>query len=155
MSSLSRGGLAERAQYLFQRQSTGLTLWEKDMALQVERPKTYPPVPPDLSLRILDVVYVSSIASLQRSQSVPRMSIVRCAKVHKGSAAGSVTVLLDFGAPGTTAAQIHSLEEIKDGRDVRVWVPWNSSDASAEDLRKFGALPRDGTVLFCTRFRIV
>ncbi|KAM5530835.1 hypothetical protein V8D89_015479 [Ganoderma adspersum] len=150
-----RGGLAERAQRLFAQQNTRLTLWYKDMELQVQRPEAHTPVAPDLCLRIFEVAHMTSIANLQRSQNVPRLSIVKCAKVVGGRTTGDLTVLLDFGIPGSASAKAHTLDEVKKGRDLQVWAPWNSSDSGAEELRRFGALPRDDTTLFCTRFRIV
>ncbi|KAH9922322.1 uncharacterized protein BXZ73DRAFT_79720 [Epithele typhae] len=150
-----RGGLADRAQHLFAQQRTGLALWQKDMDLQAQRPGTHPRSPPDLSLRIIDTVHITSIASLQRSQTVPRLSIVRCAKLLKGSAVGEITVVLDFGINGATGSEARTLEDAKGGRGLNIWSPWNSSDRSAEELRKYGVLPKDGTVLFCTRFRII
>ena len=112
-------------------------------------------LPHELSFRILDVLYVSSVLSLQRSQTIPRLSILSCSKLLKGSEVGKVTVLLDFGTPGSSSSQAQALGEVRAGREVLVWGPWNSSDASAQTLRKFGALPRDDTVLYCTRFRLV
>ncbi len=150
-----RGGLAERAQRLFSQQNTGLTLWYKDMELQVQRPQAHTRVAPDLCLRIFEVAHVTSIASLQRSQNVPRLSIVKCAKIVEGRTTGDLIVLLDFGGPGSASAKAHTLDEVKEGRDLQIWAPWNSSDSGAEELRRFGALPRDDTTLFCTRFRIV
>ena len=149
----SRGGLAERAQHLFAQRSTALALWERDMEHRASR--GHAPYPPDLALRVLAVAHVSSAASLQRSQAAPRLAAVRCAKLLKGSPVGSVLALLDFGAPGSAAERAHTLDALRDGRDVHVWGPWGSSDAAAEDLRRFGAMPRDGTTLFCTRFRII
>ncbi|PIL25913.1 hypothetical protein GSI_11666 [Ganoderma sinense ZZ0214-1] len=150
-----RGGLADRTQRLFAQQNTRLALWYKDMELQVQRPEAHTPVAPDLCLRIFEVAHVTSIASLQRSQNVPRLSIVKCAKIVGGRTTGDLTVLLDFGFPGSASAKAHTLDEVKEGRDLQIWAPWNSSDSGAEELRRFGALPRDGTTLFCTRFRIV
>ena len=149
------GGLAERAQRLFAQQNTRLTLWYKDMELQVQRPEAHTPVAPDLYLRIFEVAHMTSIANLQRSQNVPRLSIVKCAKIVGGRTTGDLTVLLDFGYPGSASAKAHTLDEVKKGRDLQIWAPWNSSDSGAEELRRFGALPRDDTTLFCTRFRIV
>lgn len=150
-----RGGLAERAQRLFAQQNTRLTLWYKDMELQMQRPEAHTPVAPDLCLRVFEVAHVTSIASLQRSQNIPRLSIVKCAKIVGGRTTGDLTVLLDFGVPGSASAKAHTLDEVKEGKDLQIWAPWNSSDSGAEELRRFGALPRDDTTLFCPRFRIV
>ncbi|RPD60757.1 hypothetical protein L227DRAFT_525326 [Lentinus tigrinus ALCF2SS1-6] len=150
-----RGGLAERAKYLFSEQHTALALWYKDMTLQASRPQTHTRVAPDLCLRILSVLHVASIVSLQRSQNVPRLCIVRCAKVIRGRTTGDLTVLLDFGGPGSSAGKTHTLDEIKEGKDVHIWRPWKSSQVDEEEMRRHGAPPRDGSTLFCTRFRIV
>ena len=149
------GGLAERAKCLFSEQRTALALWYKDMALQASRPQTYARLPPDLYLRIVQVLHVTSIVSLQRSQNVPRLCIVRCTKVIRERTTGNLTVLLDFGGLGSTAGQAHTLDEIKEGRDVHVWRPWNTSQMDEEQMRRHGAPPRDGSTLFCTRFRII
>ncbi|TBU30916.1 hypothetical protein BD311DRAFT_689822 [Dichomitus squalens] len=149
-----RGGLADRAQHLFSKRHTALTLWSKDMQLQAQRSKEHRPVAPDLALRIFEVAHITSVASLQRSHNAPRLAIVKCAHIVKGRTTGDVTVLLDFSSPGTAAGRAHTLDEVKEGKDLHIWCPYNSSDLSAEELRRFGALPRDGTTLFCTRFRI-
>ncbi|KAI0717728.1 hypothetical protein C8T65DRAFT_640580 [Cerioporus squamosus] len=154
-AKFTRGGLAERAKYLFSEQHTALALWYKDMTLQATRPQTHTRVAPDLCLRIVEVVHIASIVSLQRSQNVPRLCILRCAKVIKGRTTGDLTVLLDFGGPGSPAGKTHTLDEIKEGRDVHAWRPWNSSQVDEEEMRRHGAPPRDGSTLFCTRFRLV
>ncbi|KAI0742743.1 hypothetical protein C8Q80DRAFT_1273358 [Daedaleopsis nitida] len=149
-----RGGLAERAQHIFSKQNTAQTLWYKDIALQGERPQAHARVAADLCLRIVTVLHTTSIASLQRSQNVPRLCIVRCAKIIKGRAAGELTVLLDFGRPGSLSEKAHTLDEVKEGREIHLWRPWNSSQADAETMRRHGAPPRDDSTLFCSRFRI-
>ena len=125
------------------------------MQLQAQRSKGQPTVAPDLALRTFEVIHVTSIASLQRSQNVPRLAIVKCANIVKGRTTGDLTVLLDFGSPGSAAGRTHTLDEVKEGKDLHIWCPYNSSDPGAEELRRYGALPRDGTTLFCTRFRLV
>ncbi|KAI0744715.1 hypothetical protein C8Q76DRAFT_789207 [Earliella scabrosa] len=149
-----RGGLADRAQHLFAKQNTVQTLWYKEMALQGSRPTTTRRVAPDLSVRILAVSHTTSISSLQRSQNIPRLCVVRCAKIIKGRATGELTVVLDFGSPGSLAEKAHTLEEVKEGKEVHVWRPWNSSQADAEEMFRHGVPPRDGSTIFCTRFRL-
>lgn len=150
----ARGGLAERAQYIFSKQNTAHSLWYKDMALQGERPKTHSRVAPDLCLRILTVLHITSISSLHRSQNIPRLCIVRCAKIIKGRASGELTVLLDFGRPGSLAEKAHTLGEVEEGKEVHLWRPWNTTQLDEEEMRRHGAPPRDGSTLFCTRFRL-
>ncbi|KAI0632884.1 hypothetical protein C8Q77DRAFT_1158334 [Trametes polyzona] len=159
-----RGGLAERAQRIFAKHNTTLALWYKDMDLQTRRPQAHSRIAPDLTLRIVEILHVSSVASLQRSQSVPRLCIARC---HERTAAAldealeDVAVVLDFGNPGSIAAKAHTLDDVKAGRDLHVWRPWNvmrtagepppgSSDPPASLFR----LPPRCSMLFCSRFRI-
>ncbi|KAI9068818.1 hypothetical protein FKP32DRAFT_1663556 [Trametes sanguinea] len=160
-----RGGLAERAQRIFAKHNTTLTLWYKDMELQAQRPQAHSRVAPDLSLRIVEVLHMSSVASLQRSQSVPRLCVVRCMKPHSVvSRQEEVAVVLDFGSPGSAAARAHTLDEVKEGKELRVWRPWNTvktgeepapSPSSSISLPMLLGLTASCSIMFCTRFRIV
>ncbi|KAI0776805.1 hypothetical protein BD413DRAFT_610392 [Trametes elegans] len=130
-----RGGLAERAQRLIAKHNTTLTLWHKDMELQAQRPHAHARVAPDLAVRVVEVLHLSSVASLQRSQSVPRLCVARCARVSPGGKegrgggegdTGTVAVVLDFGSPGSAAARAHMLDEVREGMEVHIWRPWNT-----------------------------
>lgn len=147
----SRGGLAARAQHIFAREHTSLTLWQKDMDLEAQKNRFTAPA---LCLRIVQIVHMTSIASLQRSQNVPRVCVVRCQKIFQGRPTGDLTVLLDFGGPHSAAERAHTLDDVKEGKDLQIWLPWQSTQADELEMRRHGAPPRDGTVLFCTRFRI-
>ncbi|OJT12338.1 hypothetical protein TRAPUB_11113 [Trametes pubescens] len=158
-----RGGLAERAQRIFAKHNTTLGLWYKDMELQAQRPQAHPRIAPDLCLRITEVLHVSSVASLQRSQSVPRLCVARCVKVSPSGPGEpeEVVAVLDFGNPGSAAARAHTLDDVKMERTLHVWRPWNaaktrdSPDGSDEVNRSLFQLPAHCSILFCTRFRIV
>ncbi|KAI0351605.1 hypothetical protein OH77DRAFT_1429427 [Trametes cingulata] len=154
-----RGGLAERAQRIFAKHNTTLTLWYKDMELQAQRPEAHAKVTPDLSLRIMEVLHVSSVASLQRSQSVPRLCVARCMKAPLGKArVEDVAVVLDFGNPGSAASRAHTLDEVVEGKGLQIWGPWCTTKI-AEDLPGVGEaifrLPPNCSVMFCSRFRII
>ncbi|KAI0370849.1 hypothetical protein BV20DRAFT_943334 [Pilatotrama ljubarskyi] len=162
-AKVHRGGLAERAQRIFAKHSTTLTLWYKDMELQAQRPQAHSRVTPDLCLRVAEVLHVSSVASLQRSQSVPRLCVARCTKAASGSAREEdVAVVLDFGNPGSAAARAHTLDDLKEGKGLQVWRPWNTTKIaeelpgeSADTREAVFRLPPNCSILFCSRFRIV
>lgn len=158
-----RGGLAERAQHVCTKHNTTLALWYKDMELQAQRPKAHSRVAPDMSLRIVEVLHMSSVASLQRSQSVPRLCIARCTKVVPGrSQEEDIIVVLDFGNPGSAAARAHTLDHVQEGKELHVWRPWNTAERLAQEAlpgRPFPEMtriiPSDCSIVFCTRFRVV
>ncbi|KAI0651276.1 hypothetical protein C8Q79DRAFT_23721 [Trametes meyenii] len=158
-----RGGLAERGQRIYAKHNTTLTLWYKDMELQAQRPQSHSRVAPDLCLRVVEVLHISSVASLQRSQSVPRLCVARCTGVLPGKhREEDVAVVLDFGNPGSTAAKAHTLDEVKERVELHIWRPWNTA-RTAEDLPDGMPrppvtpfrLPSGCRILFCSRFRII
>ncbi|KAI0656314.1 hypothetical protein C8Q70DRAFT_1013791 [Cubamyces menziesii] len=158
-----RGGLAERAQHIFAKHNTTLTLWYKDMELQAQRPKAHSRIAPDILLRIVEVLHMSSVASLQRSQSVPRLCIAKCTKVVPGrSQEEDIIVVLDFGSPGSAAARAHTLDHVQEGKELHVWRPWNTTEQVAQDIlsdppiREIAVrLPSNCSIVFCARFRVV
>ncbi|KAI8972548.1 hypothetical protein BD414DRAFT_581222 [Trametes punicea] len=156
-----RGGLAERAQHVYARHNTTLTLWYKDMELQEQRPQAHSRLAPDVSLTIVEVLHTTSVATLQRSQSVPRLCVARCLKTTQGKTEEEgVVAVLDFGNSGSASARAHTLDDIKEGKHLHVWRPWNTISAGGDSLARSGAatslqLPRDCAILFCTRFRII
>ncbi|EIW56641.1 uncharacterized protein TRAVEDRAFT_65747 [Trametes versicolor FP-101664 SS1] len=159
-AKFTRGGLAERAQRIFAKHNTTLGLWYKDMELQTQRPQAHPRIAPDLCLRIIEVLHVSSVASLQCSQSVPRLCVARCLKISPGGLGEpeEVAAVLDFGNPGSAAARAHTLDDVKMDRTLHIWRPWNTAKVqdSPNDIdTSLFRLPAHCSILFCTRFRIV
>ncbi|KAI0668841.1 hypothetical protein C8Q78DRAFT_1043297 [Trametes maxima] len=158
-----RGGLAERGQRIYAKHNTTLTLWYKDMELQAQRPQSHSRVAPDLCLQVVEVLHMSSVASLQRSQSVPRLCVARCTGVLPGKTRQEdIAVVLDFGSPGSAAAKAHTLDKVKSGIELQIWRPWNTA-RTAEELPNGVPgpqttpfqLPPSCLILFCSRFRII
>ncbi|KAI0326812.1 hypothetical protein GY45DRAFT_1309840 [Cubamyces sp. BRFM 1775] len=160
-----RGGLAERAQHIFAKHNTTLTLWYKDMELQAQRPKAHSRIAPDMELRIVEVLHVSSVASLQRSQGVPRLCTARCTRVVPSrKQEEDIVAVLDFGSPGSAPARAHTLDDVQAGRELHVWRPWNTTERLAQDILPDSLiqdvqmprrLPSNCSIVFCTRFRIL
>ncbi|KAH9856410.1 hypothetical protein C2E23DRAFT_866359 [Lenzites betulinus] len=159
-----RGGLAQRAQRVFAKHNTTLGLWYKDMELQAQRPQAHSRVAPDLCVRIVEVLHMSSVASLQRSQGVPRLCVARCSRESPGNPRESeeIAVVLDFGGPGSAAARAHTLDDVKAERELHIWRPWNAmqvAKVSSTDLEDLPMapfqLPPGCSILFCARFRLM
>ncbi|KAI0830171.1 hypothetical protein BC628DRAFT_1408335 [Trametes gibbosa] len=159
-----RGGLAQRAQRVFAKHNTTLALWYKDMELQAQRPQVHSRVSPDLCVRIVEVLHISSVASLQRSQSVPRLCVARCSRESPGNPREpeEIGVVLDFGSPGSSAAKAHTLDDVKAERELQLWRPWNLTQVAKAPVTDLGnlamrpfQLPLGYSILFCARFRIM
>ena len=130
-----RGGLAERAERFLSRSSTNFSLWQAGFAKQLEGAKH---TREDLRLRISSILSHTRNTTRSFSDGLPRTAIARCTEVLQdgqdgpdgpaGKGEGSPqppqeegTVVFLFA---DHASSISSAVHFKEGREVRVWRPW-------------------------------
>lgn len=153
--------MADRASYHLKNDQNKLSLWYKDLELQLCSSKR--PLP-HLKLRIISVLHAP--ADLQHSSMTLRTFLVRCHSLSHSGLHKDVIILLDFGRVTPSSPQMGTGKDVQEGREVHIWEPWHSLDIATTCIIPMESIsesvgdqmcPRavHTTVIFCTRFWIV
>ncbi|KIM65416.1 hypothetical protein SCLCIDRAFT_112671 [Scleroderma citrinum Foug A] len=140
-SKFIRGGLAERVQQHISCEQTDLVLWKRQVEQKVESGMK---ITSDMQLHILRILHV--LRTPEKPHSVP---LTRCAsaicritnrtKFIAGElVTGTYLVLFNF-PPHGNGSVISSPQQFGEGRDVFVWMPWqtiNVSDAGDAEIQR-------------------
>ena len=157
-----RGGLADRARSLLKQRQTGLSLWQISLELELKakrRPR------PDMRLRVISILYAATDAHHVRTAHPPCLACLRCA-IMPEFRQEEVLLILNFdAASGASPIRFHKMADLKVGREIFLWKPWQTLDipaSSAEllarlDVGEGGALASGEAgdaqaAMLCTRF---
>lgn len=133
ITSRRRGGLAERVQQHISCEQTDFVLWKRQVEQKVEWGMK---ITSDIQLHILRILHV--LRTPEKSHSVPftrcASAICRITNRHKVIAGELVTgtylVLFNFPPPHGNGSVISSPQQFGEGRDIFVWMPWQTIDVS-------------------------
>lgn len=128
-----RGGLAERVQQHISCKQTDFMLWKRQVEQKVESGMK---ITSDMQLHILRILHV--LKTPEKPHSVP---LTRCASAicrltdrHKfiagELATGTYLVLFNFPPTHGSGSVISSPQQFGEGRNVSVWMPWQTIDVS-------------------------